>query len=48
MLSFLVLEFRPRAEKKPLVTLEPVERGDACDDCNPVAVVEGVTPARAG
>jgi hypothetical protein len=48
MLSFLVLEFRPRAEKKPLVTLELAESGEACDDCDPVAVVEGVTPASAG
>jgi len=47
-LSFLVLEFLPRAEKKPLVTLDPAERDEACDDCDPNTVVECGTPARAG
>jgi len=48
MLSFLVLEFLPRAEKKPPVTLELVERGEAFDVCDPITVVEGGTPASAG
>ena len=47
-LSFLVLEFLPRAEKKPVVTLDPAERDEACDVCDPNIVVECVTPARAG
>jgi hypothetical protein len=48
MLSFLVLEFLPRAEKKPPVTLELVKRGEACDVCDPITLVEGGTPASAG
>jgi len=48
MLSFLVLEFFPRAEKKPPVTLEPAESGETCDVCDPITVVEGGTPASAG
>jgi len=48
MLSFLVLEFLPRAEKKPPVTLELAESGEACDVWDPNAVVEGGTPASAG
>ena len=47
MLSFRVLEFLPRAEKKPPVTLEPAESGEACDVCDPITVVDGVTPASA-
>lgn len=53
LMSFLVLTFLPREEKKPPATLEPTERDVACDSCAPIVVVEWrrlveETPASAG
>ena len=53
MLSFLVLAFLPREEKKPPATLDPVESGVVYDG-DPITAVEwrklmgGWTPASAG
>lgn len=52
-MSFLVLEFRPRVERRPAVTLAPTESDGECDNGAPNAVlvrelIGGGTPASAG
>ena len=47
--SFFVVAFRPREERRPAVTLAPTESDGECDNCAPpIAVLAGGTPASAG
>jgi hypothetical protein len=54
LMSFLMLAFRPREERRPAVTLAPTESDGECDNCAPIAVlvlrelIGGGTPASAG
>jgi hypothetical protein len=49
LISFLVLAFRPREERRPAVTLAPTESDGECDNgAPPIAVIAGGTPASAG
>ena len=48
LVSFLVLAFRPREERRPAVTLAPTESDGECDKGAPTAVLAGGTPASAG
>ena len=49
LMSFLVLAFRPREERRPAVTLAPTDSDGEYDNCAPpIAVIAGGTPASAG
>jgi hypothetical protein len=49
LISFLVLAFRPREERRPAVTLAPTESDGECDNgAPPIVVIAGGTPASAG